>query len=255
MCPSATTLNRQGRARDDAPRRCSSTDTGFDFARRYRPGAVVVAPYPREDVDFDRRRGLLLLQLGAVLPPAVRHRDPAERRTSSSRRPATGSTTSSTRSAPATTRPPPQRYWNTKPFFQATAADYLAQRIDTIMDTLAADPTGATIERPAVRGRTVAEPSRSSRTWSPARAPVAFQLAIVIKYVAEPDRLGRQPVPPVHPRVGQPGDAAVHPGGQAARRRSRGIVPPAVPAAGHDLQPAARRSWTSSATRCSTWRT
>ena len=31
----------------------------------------------------------------------------------------------------ATDAPAPQKYWITKPFFQTTVADYLAQRIDS----------------------------------------------------------------------------------------------------------------------------
>ncbi|MHB0953993.1 MAG: Tc toxin subunit A-related protein [Allorhizobium sp.] len=39
--------------------------------------------------------------------------------------------------------PAPQRYWNTKPFFQRGAADYADQLISAIMDRLGKDPNGA----------------------------------------------------------------------------------------------------------------
>jgi Tc toxin complex TcA C-terminal TcB-binding domain/ABC toxin N-terminal region/Neuraminidase-like domain len=39
----------------------------------------------------------------------------------------------------------PQKYWKTKPFYLATADDYRSQRIDQIMNQIAADPTGEAI--------------------------------------------------------------------------------------------------------------
>ena len=56
------------------------TDTGFDFATTYQPTGEVITPYPRRGRRLRAGRGVLVVQLGAVLPPAVRHRDAPERR-------------------------------------------------------------------------------------------------------------------------------------------------------------------------------
>jgi hypothetical protein len=39
----------------------------------------------------------------------------------------------------------PQKYWKTKPFFQRMDPEYVKERIDTILEDLAGDPTGATL--------------------------------------------------------------------------------------------------------------
>ena len=88
----------------------------------------------------------------------------------------------------------PQKYWITKPFFQTTVADYLAQRIDSVMNAIAADPSGATIT-----DLKFAVSEWRAKPFKPhviARSrPVAYQLALVLRYIQnliDGDNLFRQ---------------------------------------------------------------
>ena len=78
--------------------------------------------------------------------------------------------------------PAPQRYWITKPFFQMMAADYLAERIDTVMNAIAADPSGASIGDLAFAVAQWREQPFKPDVVARSR-PVAYQMAIVIDYV------------------------------------------------------------------------
>ena len=76
----------------------------------------------------------------------------------------------------------PQKYWITKPFFLTTTADYIASRLDQIFGILAADSSGAMAHdlRFAIaqwRARPF-QPHVVAKT-----RPVAYQLAVVIRYV------------------------------------------------------------------------
>ncbi len=76
----------------------------------------------------------------------------------------------------------PEKYWVTRPFYEHTLADYVKQRIDTIMNTLAADPSGSSISELA---SAVAE--WRAKPFMPhviARSrPVAYQKSVVMKYI------------------------------------------------------------------------
>ena len=235
------TLYRDWHPRADASRATQLKTTRFNFDGHLpADGDRGRSPYPVEDLDFSLGRCLRELQLGAVLPPAVRHRRAAQpgpavrggpRLVPLHLQPGRHRTRDARPGAP-----PIQRYWITKPFFQTTTADYLSERIDDILYAIAADPTGATVSdlkfavsqwrdnpfKPHVIART---------------RPVAYQMAVVVNVHPEPDRLGRQPVPPGHPGVDHAGDAALHPRRQAARAAAaRGAA--AGRAADRDLQPA-----------------
>ena len=76
----------------------------------------------------------------------------------------------------------PEKYWVTRPFYEHTLTDYVKQRIDTIMNDLAADPNGSSISELAYA---VAE--WRANPFMPhviARSrPVAYQKAVVMKYI------------------------------------------------------------------------
>lgn len=157
------------------------TDTGFDFATTYDPSSLVVHPFPREDVDFalDAAYGSYNWELFFHLPFDIAKRLNRDQRFEEARQwyhyvfnP-----------VGATDAPAPQKYWITKPFFQTTASDYLAQRIATIMAGVAADPSGATISEL----RFAIEQWRDNpfKPHVVARSrPVAFQLALVTSYIS-----------------------------------------------------------------------
>ncbi len=155
-------------------------DTGFDFATTYQPSAEVITPYPREDVDFELAGAYSSYnwELFFHLPFDIAMRLNADQQFDDARdwfhyifNP-----------VGAGDAPAPARYWITKPFYQMTAADYLAERIDTIMNSVAADPSGASIGDLAFAisqwRENPFEPDVVARS-----RPVAYQLAIVINYV------------------------------------------------------------------------
>jgi len=76
----------------------------------------------------------------------------------------------------------PQKYWVTKPFFLRTTIDYVEQRIDTLLNTVASDPSGATITE-----LKFAIEQWRSKPFQPhviARSrPVAYQKVILMKYI------------------------------------------------------------------------
>ena len=179
MCFLRTTLNRQGLPAL-MQRDAQLKDTGFNFNAVYGPSGLVVPPYPREDIDFDRDGAYSAYnwELFFHIPFEIAMRLNQDQRFEQARNwlhyvfnP-----------VGATDAPAPQRYWITKPFFQTTITDYLAQRINDILNTIAADPTGATIT-----DLKFAVSEWRSKPFQPhviARSrPVAYQLAIVTKYI------------------------------------------------------------------------
>jgi hypothetical protein len=76
----------------------------------------------------------------------------------------------------------PQKYWVTKPFFEYESSDYIEQRIDKLLNDIAADPTGATITE-----LKFAIEEWRSKPFQPhviARSrPVAYQKAVLMKYI------------------------------------------------------------------------
>jgi Tc toxin complex TcA C-terminal TcB-binding domain/Neuraminidase-like domain len=156
------------------------TDTGFDFAATYQPTAEVIQPYPREDVDFELAGAYSSYnwELFFHLPFDIAMRLNADQQFDNARdwfhyifNP-----------VGAGDAPAPQRYWITKPFFQMTAADYLAERVDTIMNAIAADPSGASIGDLAFAVAQWRENPFKPDVVARSR-PVAYQMAIVMNYV------------------------------------------------------------------------
>jgi hypothetical protein len=76
----------------------------------------------------------------------------------------------------------PEKYWVTKPFYQHTLADYVSQRIDTIMNALAADPLGTSISELANAVADWRDKPFMPHVIARAR-PVAYQQAVVMKYI------------------------------------------------------------------------
>lgn len=156
------------------------TDTGFDFAATYQPSALVVPPYPREDVDFDLAGAYASYnwELFYHLPMAMAARHNQDQQFAKARswmhyvfNP-----------VGAGDDPAPRRFWNTKPFYLAGAADYLEQRIDTILGTIAADPSAATIGDLEFAVTQWREKPFTPDVVARSR-PVAYQMATVIAYV------------------------------------------------------------------------
>jgi hypothetical protein len=160
--------------------------SAFSFAGTYAPAPVVVGPYPKEDLDFaaDGAYSSYNWELFFHLPFDVAMRLNADQQFEAARdwfhyifNPVG---IDSSLVPPGT--PPTRRYWITKPFFLTTTAEYIAERIDSIMYAIAADPSGATIGDLAFA---VAQwrdnpfkPDVVART-----RPVAYQLAIVVNYI------------------------------------------------------------------------
>jgi hypothetical protein len=159
------------------------TQTAFDFATTYVPEPVVVTPYPVEDIDFTSSGAYASYnwELFFHLPFDVAIRFNRDQQFEKARdwfhyifNPVGTDQVGPT--------PAPQRYWITKPFFQETPADYLSQRIDSIMYAIAADPSGATID-----DLKFAVSQWREKPFMPhvvaATRPVAYQLAIVVNYI------------------------------------------------------------------------
>jgi hypothetical protein len=179
LCFLRTTLYREGipgvMRRDNQLR-----DTGFDFIATYRPSGMVAASYPREDIDFDKDGAYSSYnwELFFHLPFAIAMRLSQDQQFEAARtwfhyifNP-----------VGASDAPAPQKYWVTKPFFQTTVADYLNQRIDNVLYSLAADPTGAVITDLKAAVAEWREKPFSPHAIARYR-PMAYQLAVVTKYV------------------------------------------------------------------------
>src|SRR6185369_4546416 len=179
ICFLRTTLNRDG-IPALMQREVQLKDTGFDFNSVYNPTSLVVSPYPREDVDFDRDGAYAGYnwELFFHIPFEIAKRLSQDQRFEQARswfhcvfNP-----------VGATDAPAPQKYWITKPFFQTTVADYLSQRIDDILNAIAADPSGA-----AIADLKFAVSEWRDKPFMPhviARSrPVAYQLALVLGYI------------------------------------------------------------------------
>ncbi|MGE2817994.1 neuraminidase-like domain-containing protein [Mycobacterium heidelbergense] len=156
------------------------TDTGFDFAATYQPGPEVIEPYPREIVDFqlDGAYSSYNWELFFHVPFDVAMMLNQDQQFDKARdwfhyvfNP-----------VGIGDYPLPSRFWNTKPFFLTTATDYLNERIDSIMNAIAADPSGATISDLAFAVAQWRDNPFKPDVVARSR-PVAYQMAIVINYV------------------------------------------------------------------------
>lgn len=115
-----------------------------DAITGYAPDPIILPPYPKEEMEFDRGSAYadinweLALHAPHMIASKLMEEDTVE----------------SFDAAETWLRyvfdprgssndPAPKRYWNTKPFYLRTAADYGRQVVTTIMDRLAHDPNGA----------------------------------------------------------------------------------------------------------------
>jgi hypothetical protein len=179
ICHLRTTLYKHGvgamMARDEQLK-----TTEFDFDATFGPNeAVVVEPYPIEDVDFtsDGSYSLYNWELFFHSPLMIAKRLASEQRFEEAMvwyhrifNP-TGTLEGTA----------PQNYWVTKPFFLATDADYVAQRIDTLLNNVA-DP--ASPERHELEFAIDQWRIKPFRPHVVARfRTVAYQRAVVMNYI------------------------------------------------------------------------
>ncbi|GAB2519240.1 Tc toxin subunit A-related protein [Nocardia heshunensis] len=152
------------------------TDTGFDFEAVYKPTPDVVQPYPRENVDFelDGAYSSYNWELFFHLPLTVARQLNQDQRFAAARdwlhyifNPV------GTADAAV-----PDRYWQTKPFYQRRAQDYLSQRIDRILGDLGQNPPGELAFAIAEWRSDPLRPDVVARSRT-----VAYQMAVVIDYV------------------------------------------------------------------------
>jgi hypothetical protein len=114
--------------------------TNVSFDTTFNPTAIVVQPHPIEDVDFTSDGAYSPYNWESFFhaPLTIAKRLASEQRFEEAMEwyhrifDPTGTLEGTA----------PQKYWVTKPFYLTSAADYLAQRIDTILTELA-DPTSA----------------------------------------------------------------------------------------------------------------
>jgi hypothetical protein len=110
----------------------------------YNPDPVILPPYPKEELEFDRSSAYAdinweltfhaphMIGTKLIEEDTVDSYDAAEKWLRYIFDPRGSSND-----------PAPQRYWNTKPFYLRSAADYGQQMVNAIMDKLAHDPNGA----------------------------------------------------------------------------------------------------------------
>lgn len=115
-----------------------------DAAAGYDPDPIILRPYPKEELEFDRSsaygdvnweltfHSLHMIAAKRMEEDTIEGYDAAEHWLRYIFDPRGSSND-----------PAPQRYWNTKPFYLRTAADYAGQVLTAIMDRLAHDPNGA----------------------------------------------------------------------------------------------------------------
>lgn len=115
-----------------------------DAATGYAPDQIILPPYPREEMEFDRSSAYadinweLTLHGPHMIAAKLMEEDTVDSYDAAEKWlryvfDARGSSND----------PAPQRYWNTKPFYLRSAADYGRQMVSAIMDNLAHDPNGA----------------------------------------------------------------------------------------------------------------
>ncbi|WP_373498723.1 neuraminidase-like domain-containing protein [Desulfococcus sp.] len=115
-----------------------------DAVTGYAPDPIILPPYPKEEMEFDRGSAYADInwELTFHAPHMIASKLMEE------------DTVESFDAAETWLRyvfdprgssndPAPKRYWNTKPFYLRTAADYGRQMVTAIMDRLAHDPNGA----------------------------------------------------------------------------------------------------------------
>ncbi|GGC05314.1 neuraminidase-like domain-containing protein [Pseudoduganella buxea] len=114
-----------------------------DALNGHAPAPVILPPFPREELEFDRASAYsdinweLTYHAPHLIATRMMEADDVE-----------GYDAAETwlryifDPRGSSNDPAPQRYWNTKPFFQRGAAEYGLQLIDTILGRIAHDPNG-----------------------------------------------------------------------------------------------------------------
>ncbi|MCT8997229.1 Tc toxin subunit A-related protein [Chelativorans intermedius] len=179
ICPLRATLYKHG-VGEMMKRGNQLQQTDFKFETTFAPNtAVIVESYPVEDVDFtsDGSYSLYNWELFFHAPLMIAKRLASEQRFEEAMvwyhrifNP-TGTLEGA----------PPQKYWVTKPFYQTTDAQYVAQRIDNLLTNVAdpASPERADLEFAIEEWRT-----RPFRPHVVARfRTVAYQRAVVMGYI------------------------------------------------------------------------
>jgi len=154
--------------------------TSFDFNANYSPTAILHKPYPIEDIDFTQSGSYSSYnwELFFHMPLAIAVQLSADQQFQT----AMDWFHYIFNPTDVSSDPVPQKYWQTKPFFQFTSADYASQRIDTIMNGIAADPSGLSIDQ--LRGAVEDWRNNPFEPFLVARSrPVAFQQAVLMKYI------------------------------------------------------------------------
>ncbi|HEY9259592.1 neuraminidase-like domain-containing protein, partial [Chitinophaga sp.] len=155
-----------------------SKENAFKFDATYQPQSPVAKPYPVENIDFDADGSYSSYnwELFYHLPFFIGNQLSQNQRFEEARKwyhyifnPIGGAGGSA-----------PQKYWITKPFHEFF--DYVDQRIDTIMNDIASDPTG-TIYKDLVNAveswrENPFMPHEVART-----RPLAYQKALLMKYL------------------------------------------------------------------------
>jgi hypothetical protein len=154
--------------------------TNFDFQTNYTPKPIVHKPYPIEDIDFTQSGSYSSYnwELFFHLPLAIAVQLTQDQQFAT----AMDWFHYIFNPTDASSEPVPRKYWQTKPFFLTAHNDYISERIDTIMNGLAADPSGGSIDqlRNAVQDwrANPFEPFLVARSRT-----VAFQQAVLMKYL------------------------------------------------------------------------
>jgi Tc toxin complex TcA C-terminal TcB-binding domain/Neuraminidase-like domain/Salmonella virulence plasmid 28.1kDa A protein len=175
VCEFIRQLNRDGI--DGVMQRTLQVDSHSDyFVGAYAPQFDVDTPYPRDEVDFDYQGAYSLYnwELFYHAPMLIAERLKTNRRFQEARDwfqyifdPTDFSS-----------YPIPQRYWKTRPFFEATAANYASEQIAQLLANLAAG-TDSTLDLEVREWRrNPFDPHTIARM-----RPTAYQKATVMRYL------------------------------------------------------------------------
>jgi hypothetical protein len=178
VCPLRTTLYRDG-IPALMKRETQMRVTPFKFDNYYQPTALVPAPHPVEDIDFSSDGSYsgynweLFFHVPFLLATRLSQDQKFEEALTWFHY-----IFNPTGALPGDV---PQKYWVTKPFFLTQSADYIAQRIDTLLFKIA-DPN-----TPELAELEFAIDEWRDKPFQPhviARfRPVAYQKALLMKYI------------------------------------------------------------------------
>jgi hypothetical protein len=158
--------------------------TAFDFGARYQPTALVEPPLPRETVEFGEDNAYPVpayagynWELFFHLPLAIAVRLTADQQFEK----ALAWFHYIFNPMDASSGSVPQKYWRTKPFFLRTTAEYVSERIDSILNGLDTATGG---ELDALKFAVEEWRENPYQPFRVARArTVAFQQTVLMKYL------------------------------------------------------------------------